>query len=87
MHPCHQKCVGNVSNLVTTSNTTRLQARQVADVLRRVTRAFLAWCAADEIKSPLLAVASPLARAVANAVWHDAPQDQQLLQLVRSTLP
>jgi hypothetical protein len=57
----------------------------VANIVRRASRAFMAWCAADEVQSPLLAVASPLARAVANAVWHDAPPDQQLLQLVRES--
>ena len=59
----------------------RSEIRVVVDLLRRITGAFVTYCVAPEVRSPLAVAGIAAHRAIANEMWHDPSPATALLQL------
>lgn len=58
----------------------RMEVSSTVELLTRVCKAFVQYCAAPEVKSPLVTVASAAHRCLARQLWPDASGPRQLLQ-------
>lgn len=60
----------------------RMEAFSILELLKRIVKAFSQYCAAAEVRSPLLAVSHTVERMLAQQLWHDEPILRQMLQFV-----
>ena len=65
----------------------RMEMNAVLDSLKRITKAFLQYCAAPGVRSTLLPVALVASRVVLASLWENADGPKLLLQLVRGLSP
>jgi hypothetical protein len=59
----------------------RMDSRFISRELIRITRAWASWAVCDDVRSPLLPIASALHRSLVTQIWEDASETRLVAQL------